>query len=460
MAFHPLMKLIAEGLDDWLQDTDKFAFEKLTLKDIFDKNQLREFIKASPVDEDLYYALINDKKEFLFETGGNYIKKLLHKKENGIQNQRETVRFLAEGNREDDVTEGQSKNYLHYISVAITYQNTFLGSFIIGGFFIGDDHSKEERHKEWCRNNGFDYSASVHILQQVPSFDISYVGKLKQYFLSLVQLITRNVNDQAPGNNKSYEKDNQNMVDVVNNYQDILNSSSDAILITDNDLNLIFTNQSCSYLIKKSLDKEDHPSLSTLFNERSYQTLYEKFDRQRALLKQDKKTSAFNLNVEFNHPGKNTPEKLMLQAQLIKDHSGNPKGLFGVLKSHLTDTDKIIESLTAERDFYRNLFYFAPLGMFYYDNHEIILDCNKKFCEILGAKKDTMVGMPVSCLENPEMINQIRKSLSGQRGYYQGTYKKVKENREVYIKGHFEGVVKTNKVLYGIGIIEDITSRT
>lgn len=459
MAFHPLMKLIAEGLDDWSQGTNTYASEKLTLKDIFDKNQLREFIRASPVDEDLYYALINDKKEFLLETGGKYIKKLLHNKENGIQNQRETVRFLAEGNKEDDITEGQSRNYFHYISVAITYQNRFLGSFIIGGFFIGDDHSKEERHREWCKNNGFDYSASAHILQQVPSFDISYVGKLKQYFLSLVRLITRTSNEQAPDNIKAYEEDNQNMVDVVNNYQPILNSSSDAILITDNDLNLIFTNQSCSHLIKNNLDNEDQPSLSTLFNERSYQALYEKFDRQRALLKKNKKISAFTLNVEFSHPGKNTPEEMMLQAQLIKDHSGKPKGLFGVIKYHRPDANKIIESLTYQRDLYRSLFYSSPLGMVYYDTNEVIRDCNNEFCNIFGTTKDMLVGMPVSDFENQELINQVRKSLSGQRGYYQGTYKTA-ENREIYIKGHFKGVVKSNEIVYGIGIIEDITSQT
>ncbi|MCF8231656.1 MAG: PAS domain S-box protein, partial [Bacteroidales bacterium] len=457
MAFHPLMKLIMQDLEAPLQGAILAVYEKPSLKDIFDKNQLRDFIKATPLEGDLYYALITNEKQILLETGGKEIKRLLHKSERGIQNQREAVRSLVESNKEEDIAEIQSKNYFHYISVAITYHNHFLGSFVIGGFFIKNDLSEEEIHREWCANTGFDYSDSVKILRYAPIFSKTFVGKLKQYLSSLAHLVTMNKISYQQTHEKAHANQKEKLEEAIGNYKNILHTSADAIWVSDNKFNFLFLNNAGKSLL--SVDNEGIASmhLKNMLDSKSFERF--KKEIQYDLYNEVPQPRPLSFQAGISSGNKKASRLMHLQAQAMRDSYGNFIGVFGTLKSTEDTTHQLIEHLKSERNLYKSLFNSSFLGFFYYDLNGVVLDCNEKFVDILGSKKEQLIGFSMfNRIQNNELLAQIRRSLNGAQGYYEGIYHSLTGNRRVFGKATFQGVLNENNRLNGgFGILQELT---
>jgi len=462
MVFHPLLKLIKQELDQQISKDDSHNQKSPSLKEYFDKNQLRDFIKSSPIDSDLYFAIVDHSKEFLLETGGKHIKKLLHNKEKGIQNQREAVRQLVDSSHDEEVSEIQSKNHLHYFAVAFRQRDTFLGALAVGGFFIRDGRTDEQRRKDWCTNAGGSFHKTAEILQQVPAFDSEYVGKLKQYFLALSQLLNRQTEtSESSWSHTSTSQFPENTLEsVVLKYAPVVNSSSDAIFITDHQLNSLFFNNSLKKMVRKNLEiKEELPPLKSIFSKNSHKRLTEKVKDQMLLADDIHTPEAFDMDVEFSEKQSKPASSPSLKAQLILNKAGEVKGLFGVISYREKSQIHSLEQLASQRDLYRSLFHSSPLGIFYYDNEGTILDCNRKFVEILGSRREALIGMNMfKTLYNKQLLEEIKKSLNQKQGYYEGEYKAVTGTRKSHIRGVFKGLPTEDTLSYrGMGIIEDVT---
>lgn len=454
MAIHPLIQLIRGGLSSEPSAGAAHAGDSPGLKALTDKNLLRDFIKSSPIEGNLYYAVMDDKKEFLLETGGKHIKKLLHKKEQGIQNQREALRFLSEANREEDVVEIQSKNHLHYISIALSYNHQMIGSFIAGGFFISNGKATEDLHREWCVNNGFEYAEASEILKNVPEFDIEYVGKLKQYFLTLSLLFRGNSEHDGGAAGKRAARDNGSLKNVLAAYGNVIHSACEAIFITDHKLNLLFLNKTLKNLVTP---QSDPGSLTAILKASDWKRLQERFRDQILTQEENALPASFQMEIEVPFENREKPVAMLLEAEPLVNQAMEVKGLFALVKQKEKDPSRTIEFLTAQKGLFHNLLDSSHMGIFYYDSEGVILDFNKKFTEVAGLTEDQLRGASLfSIWKNQKLLKLIRQSLNGEYAHYEGNFSL--KNHSCYVRAFFQGREKdTPSGCRAIGMIEDKT---
>ena len=128
-----------------------------------------------------------------------------------------------------------------------------------------------------------------------------------------------------------------------------------------------------------------------------------------------------------------------------------------VLKNKIAELEK--HNNNCPEVIYKEIFNISPIGLFYYDINGVITDCNKKFSEIVGAPKDSLIGMNTFTeLENSEVISCIKESLIKGISYFEGEYTSVNGNKHIYAKGTFKGMRNDNDTIFsGLCVIEDIT---
>lgn len=110
---------------------------------------------------------------------------------------------------------------------------------------------------------------------------------------------------------------------------------------------------------------------------------------------------------------------------------------------------------------YRTIFRSVPLGIVHFDQQGIILDCNDKFMEIIGAQRDGLLGLDMRHDLNDESVERaVTRALSEGHGYYEGEYVSVNSGRMIPLRGFFNGVRNgKNEIVGGVAVIEDFTER-
>jgi len=107
------------------------------------------------------------------------------------------------------------------------------------------------------------------------------------------------------------------------------------------------------------------------------------------------------------------------------------------------------------------LLYSQPyLGIVYFDEERTVVDCNKRFTEIVGYNREGIVGHNVfNLFENKDILISIRKSLDGSTTTFEGEYLRPSNNEKIFIRGHFiASSPENNGSLISAGIFEDITT--
>ncbi|MFP4051457.1 MAG: PAS domain S-box protein [Thermoplasmata archaeon] len=127
----------------------------------------------------------------------------------------------------------------------------------------------------------------------------------------------------------------------------------------------------------------------------------------------------------------------------------------------ITERKKTEEKLKESEGKYRSLFYETPLGTIYYDKDGVIKECNKKFVDIIGSSKEKLIGFDMlERLEDDELREQVKASLTEGRGHYEGEYESVTADKTIPVRIRFKGIKNENGDIYaGIGLIEDITEQ-
>ncbi|MCF6269365.1 MAG: PAS domain S-box protein [Melioribacteraceae bacterium] len=106
------------------------------------------------------------------------------------------------------------------------------------------------------------------------------------------------------------------------------------------------------------------------------------------------------------------------------------------------------------------LLYSQPyLGIIYFDEERTVVDCNKRFSEIVGCSRKGIIGHNIfNIFENKEILFSIKKTLDGSSSTFEGEYLKPSNNEKIFIRGHFiTGSPENNGSLISAGIFEDIT---
>lgn len=168
---------------------------------------------------------------------------------------------------------------------------------------------------------------------------------------------------------------------------------------------------------------------------------------------------------------------------LIRDANENPIAIEGIgtditelkqvemtLARQNEDLDQLVaertsklqvvsEALNEEKERYRLIFNAAPVGIFHYNTDSVITECNPATYNIFGSSYESAVGLnQLESMKNEDVINAIKKSLSGRPGRFQGTYTSELTGKAPMIKALFVPVFSDSKELTGgIGVIEDIS---
>ncbi|MCF8368164.1 MAG: PAS domain S-box protein [Bacteroidales bacterium] len=110
---------------------------------------------------------------------------------------------------------------------------------------------------------------------------------------------------------------------------------------------------------------------------------------------------------------------------------------------------------------YRAIVNQSPLGIFYYNEHGVITECNNKFTEIIGSNRKNLIGFDmIRLLKDDKLKRAVRKSLKSGDGYYEDLYSTVTSGQEIYIRVLLQGITNTeNIIVAGLGIVEDINER-
>ena len=128
------------------------------------------------------------------------------------------------------------------------------------------------------------------------------------------------------------------------------------------------------------------------------------------------------------------------------------------LRHHSINRERILK-ISEER--YRHIFSNAPLGILQYDGDGKIIDCNEELIQILGSARERLIGMNMlTTLENPELLEALRKSFSSGEGYFEGDYTSITGNRTNSLRVFFKTIQESEKsVSGGICIVEDFSEK-
>ena len=108
---------------------------------------------------------------------------------------------------------------------------------------------------------------------------------------------------------------------------------------------------------------------------------------------------------------------------------------------------------------FRGIFISSPLGIFHYDFDSIITDCNERFVEIFGSKRDLLIGLNMfESVKDEKIIEAVYDSLTKGEGNYENLYTSITSGKQIFVKGHFKGIKnEENNITEGVGIVEDIS---
>lgn len=111
-------------------------------------------------------------------------------------------------------------------------------------------------------------------------------------------------------------------------------------------------------------------------------------------------------------------------------------------------------------ELYRLIFDNAPSGIFHFDKNGIITSCNDNFVKIIGSSRKALIGLNTLKLSNKKVVSEIKKTLKGKPGYYEGIYESETGHKTTQIKLSLSPIKNKGKQIdSGIGIVDDITER-
>lgn len=127
----------------------------------------------------------------------------------------------------------------------------------------------------------------------------------------------------------------------------------------------------------------------------------------------------------------------------------------------LQSDNKNVESIMNEDDSrFRVLFNESPMAIFQYNNKGILTDCNDKFIELFSASKEKIIGYDLLSIRDKKMSQTIRQSLKGKVGQYEGEYRTILSNKNLYISQRTIPFTDLQgNIIGGLGLIEDISKR-
>jgi two-component system, cell cycle sensor histidine kinase and response regulator CckA len=139
-------------------------------------------------------------------------------------------------------------------------------------------------------------------------------------------------------------------------------------------------------------------------------------------------------------------------------------GELEALEGFITDVTQArvaSEALRQSEELYRLFFTHAPMGLMHFNAAGEIADCNARFCEIIGAPRDKLIGFSMVREVRDAGIRQaLMVAMSGGVGRHEGHYASVLSGKVTPVAVLFGPLLGPDGAfLGGVCMVEDITER-
>lgn len=127
----------------------------------------------------------------------------------------------------------------------------------------------------------------------------------------------------------------------------------------------------------------------------------------------------------------------------------------------VSDRKQAEETWKENADKFRSVFENSPLGFVHLDKLGVITACNDNLCEILGSKKEEIIGFnAIESLQDEKMLNAIVKALSGKKSRYEGEYLSMTGDIRTQVRVQCAPIISDVGDVNGvICVFEDITEQ-
>ncbi|MBU0473540.1 MAG: PAS domain-containing sensor histidine kinase [Bacteroidetes bacterium] len=131
----------------------------------------------------------------------------------------------------------------------------------------------------------------------------------------------------------------------------------------------------------------------------------------------------------------------------------------GELEEEIKEHIRTEEALKTSEELYRNVFNYAPLGIFHFNTEGIITNCNNEFVRILGSTREKLIGLNMlKQLTDKNIINAVEKTLFDGSAYYEEYYTSITGGKTTPIIIHFKAIYEDGvRIIGGVALVEDVT---
>ncbi|RIX47639.1 MAG: PAS domain S-box protein [Rhodocyclales bacterium GT-UBC] len=236
------------------------------------------------------------------------------------------------------------------------------------------------------------------------------------------------------------------------NYREILGATHDAIFIQGIDGEILEVNDGVCRLYGYSSEEVKQLTVARLS---SNVPPFTQSDAERHFAEVRKKGAAvFEWQSRHKDGSLFWVEVALRQAQI----GGQPRLIAAVRDIDQRRRAEI--ALRASEERYRLLLSHSPVGIVHFDLQLNITYANERFAEILQVDQEKLLGVDMNQLRDQAPLAACRQATQGEQGYFEGEYRSMLSGHTCWISFRTAPALDSdNRVMGGIGIVEDISSR-
>jgi PAS domain S-box-containing protein len=146
------------------------------------------------------------------------------------------------------------------------------------------------------------------------------------------------------------------------------------------------------------------------------------------------------------------------RGKAIRDENGKAFRMRG-FNTDITEAKLAQEELKNSEIRYRTIFDSAPVGIVHFDKEGTIVDLNRAFVEIMGTKKERLLGFNmIKGLQNQKAVDCIKDVVEGKEAYFDDTYAAVTGTKTINLQAFFATLYDAEgNITGGIGLYRDVT---
>ncbi|MBS1126258.1 MAG: sensor-containing diguanylate cyclase/phosphodiesterase [Nitrospirae bacterium] len=238
----------------------------------------------------------------------------------------------------------------------------------------------------------------------------------------------------------------------------IFNSIADAAIVVDTQRRIVRINPAFTRIFGYEPEElKGHTTEILYINEADYVAIGQKYYHAGAV----QGNPIFEMSYR-RKDGTVFPAETM--GALVIDSQGDILGYLGIHRD-ITERKQAGEMLRESEERFRRIFEDGPLGMIISAPNYWILNVNKATCEMLGYAEQELIGLSIADITLPEDLEKSvklsRQALTGEIPFFHLEKRYFRKNGEIiWINLTVTAIHDQNgKVLYAIGMMEDISER-